>query len=119
MLSHEQQKAKASADRQKLSKPNAGPSSTATCCIGASWSVYRMQMTGKDIVGGIQLQIIPEFDCRSMSFSKIPDTVIDKYRPAFYRVSDSDSDLDLDSDWDPVPEDALISDVLKTRQSWV
>jgi hypothetical protein len=57
-------------------------------------------MTGKDTVGGLQLQIIPEYDVGSIQYSNMQNTVL--------------SDKDWISYVDPVPKGAQCYDSLKT-----
>lgn len=67
-------------------------------------SSIEWQMTGRDEVGGLQLQIIPEFDTRRMHAGSMRNVCKDWVH------------TDLTSCVTPTPEDAIGYDVLKTPE---
>ena len=100
MLSPEQQKRQKNESDQRTRTANPVQSMKTASDAESVGTTIEMQMTGKDVVGGIQFQIIPEFDCKRMSFSKLADTV----RNNSY----------LETYLDSAPDDALLADVLQT-----
>jgi hypothetical protein len=78
------------------------PSEKANETLPASGATIEWQMTGKDTIGGIQLQIVPQFDVKNMHAGNTKDVI------------SSDDKGRLISYADPVPDSALQFDVLKT-----
>lgn len=67
-----------SKSKVRQSSGDAGPDSSQYHFQDAGGKSIEFQLTGKDEVGGIQLEIIPEFDTTVMSFSRIRNKISGK-----------------------------------------
>lgn len=85
------------------------PSIMANATLSASGATIEWQMTGRDTIGGIQLQIIPQFDVKNMHAGNIKDVIPQDTN----RVS-GDVQGRFVSYRDLVPDSVVQFDVLKT-----
>jgi hypothetical protein len=85
------------------------PSIMANETLSASGATIEWQMTGKDTIGGIQLQIIPQFDVKNMHAGNTKDVI-----PQDTDKLSGDMQGRFISYEDPVPDSVVQFDVLKT-----